>query len=67
MQSVKYYIYFYRKRLGLSQVKLAEVLKIGSEKIRAYELGTSIPNEQFIDKFYNGLSKYKKEGNSSTN
>lgn len=61
MDEFQYYLYFYRKRLGLSQAKLAKELNMSLENIRLYELGEKVPNEKLINKIYNGLNKYIKE------
>lgn len=55
------YIKFYRERVGLSQIKLAKALKTSAVDIGLYELGTKIPNGQFIDKLYSGINKYIEE------
>lgn len=55
---VGHYIKYYRERIGLSQVKLAEVVKSTAFEIGAYEQGIRIPDKKFLDRLYKGINKY---------
>lgn len=55
---VGYYIKYFRERIGLSQVKLAKVVKITAFEIGAYEQGVRIPDKKFLDRLYKGINTY---------
>lgn len=55
------FITFYRKRIGLSQVKLAKVLKASAQNLGLYELGKKVPDRKYLDRLYSGMNKYVEE------
>lgn len=55
---VGHYIKYFRERIGLSQLKLAKVVKSTAFEIGSYEQGIRIPDEQFLARLYAGINKY---------